>query len=85
MTRLGTVGGVGQGVRTHRWRSHRYSVRIRISSRGDALQGERLANLFLRQHPDENLAATDGDIVRDLGAPLRLQTHVPFASVDALQ
>ena len=85
MTWLGTVGGVGQGVRTHRRRSHGYSVRIGIGPRGDALKSERLANLFLCQHPDEYLATADGDIVRDLGASLRLQADIPFASVDALQ
>ena len=85
MTWLGTIGGMGQGVRTHRWRSHRHSIRIRIGSRGDTLQSERLPDLFLRENPDQDLAAANGDVVWDLGASLRLQTHVPFASVDALQ
>ena len=85
MTGLGTIGGVGQGVRTHLWRSHRYSIRIRIGSRGDTLESERLANLILGEHPNKDLAAADGDIVRDLGASLRLQTHVTFAGVDSLQ
>ena len=85
MTWLGTIGGVGQGVRTHRWRSHRHPVRIRIDSRGETLESERLADLLLREHPDQDLAAADGDIVRDLGASLWLQTHVPFAGVDSLQ
>ena len=85
MTWLGTIGGMGQGVRTHRWRSHRYSIRIGVGSRGDTLESERLANLFLGEHSDEDLAPADGNIVRDLGASLRLQTHITFASVDALQ
>ena len=49
------------------------------------MESERLADLLLREHPDQDLAAPDGDIVRDLGASLRLQTHVPFAGVDSLQ
>ena len=85
MARLGTVGGVGERVRTQRWGSHRYSVGVRIGSRGDALESERLADLFLRQHSDQDLAAADGDVVRDLGAALRLQTHITLASVNALQ
>ena len=49
------------------------------------MQGERLADLLLGEHPDQDLAATHGDVVRDLGASLRLQADIPFASVDALQ
>ena len=49
------------------------------------MQSERLPDLFLRENPDQDLAAANGDVVWDLGASLRLQTHVPFASVDALQ
>ena len=30
-------------------------------------------DLLLREHPDQDLAAADGDIVRDLGASLWLQ------------
>ena len=49
------------------------------------MQGERLADLLLGEHPDQDLAATDGEVVRDLGAALRLQAHVAFPGVHALQ
>lgn len=81
---LGAVGGVRQGVAPHGRRAHRRPVRLRLAPRGDGLEGEGLADLLGSQHPDEDLAAADGDIVRDLRAPLRLQAHVPLTSIHTL-
>ena len=49
-----------------------------------ALECEGSADLLLVKHPDENLAAADGDKVRDLSVGSGLEPDEPLASVDAL-